>query len=214
MKAKIIAFGLVFVFLFSVTISIAFAFSNEEDRNKVIVFETDFEGYKEGATPPEFTIYYNGRGDRFQVITTDESHSGSKSLQVWGSPGWCSNVHYYFEKPKSGRIGYEVWVKANPKEEEWVSFVNPEGATWTRGWCGCGFDEKGYIKCLGGFKKIHSEDRWYKVRAEMNVETGACWVWLDDQLVTKGVTPEEEGVENSSAYTGIRGVIFGGLFWA
>jgi PKD repeat protein len=174
-----------------------------------IMFETDFEGYSEGTTPPEFTIYYNGKGNEYQVVTTVESHSRSKSFQVWGVPGWCANVHYYFEKTRNGRIGYEVLVKANPKEEGWIAFVNPEGATWTWSWCSCSFDKGGFIKCPGGFKKIHSEDRWYKVRAEMDVKTGACWMWLDDQLVTNGVTPCEEGVDNPSAYTGIRGVVFG-----
>ncbi|MEA2045939.1 MAG: hypothetical protein U9N48_05380, partial [Euryarchaeota archaeon] len=98
-------------------------------------------------------------------------------------------------------------------EEGWVQFVNPEGGPWSWGWGGVGFNSEGYIKAPGGFRKAHVEDRWYKVRAELDVETGACWVWLDDELVTDGVTPYEDDVENPDAYKGIRGVILGDGSW-
>jgi hypothetical protein len=124
------------------------------------IFKTDFENYNIGTTPSEFYIYYNGCGNNYQVITTDESLSGSKSFQVWGCPSWCSNVHYYFTKPETGRIGYQVWVKANPKEEAVVQFVNPEGATWSWGWGGIVFNQDGYITAPGGFKRQHELDKW------------------------------------------------------
>jgi hypothetical protein len=53
----------------------------------------------------------------------------------------------------------------------------------------------------------------YKVRAELDVESGACWIWLDDELVTDGRTPAEEGIANPDAYKGIRGVTFVDCSW-
>jgi hypothetical protein len=175
------------------------------------VFQTDFENYEVGVLPPEFRVQYSGKG--LNYVTTDGAHSGSKSLQVWGNPGWCGNIVYDFEKPECGRIGYEVWLKANPKEEGWVQFVNPEGAQWSWGWGGVQFNQEGYIGAEGGYTKAHTEDKWYKVRAEMDVETGATWIWLDDELVTDGITPAMAGRENPDAYKGIRGVIFGDCSW-
>jgi len=188
---------------------------NLEIGNRVSgdIFETDFESYTTGTTPTELYIYYNGAGNSYQVISEDVSHSGSKSFQVWGRPSWCSNVHYYFTKPESGRIGYQVWVKANPKEEGGVQFVNPEGATWSWGWGGISFNQDGYITAPGGFKRLHNVDKWYQVRAEMDVESGACWIWLDDELVTDGITPAEDGIVNPDAYKGVRGVIFLDCSW-
>ena len=175
------------------------------------IFNTDFEGYTSGTLPPDFTIKYNGKGNGYQIVTADQSHSGLKSLQFWGRYGYCTNVHYYFNKPESGRIGYEVWVKANPKEEGFVQFVNPDGGDW--GWGGVVFDQDGYITAPGGYKKAHTEDKWYKVKAEMDVTTGACWVWLDDELVTNGITPAQDGKANPDAFNGIRGVNFGDCSW-
>ena len=183
------------------------------EYNPYYEYKTDFEEYTAGTTPPELYIYYNGKGNSYQMITTDAAKSGSKSFQVWGKPSWCSNVHYYFSKPNCGRIGYQVWVKANPREEGGVQFVNPEGATWSWGWGGVTFNQEGYITAPGGFKRLHELNRWYKVRAEMDVESGACWIWLDDELVTDGITPAEEGIANPDAYKGVRGVIFLDCSW-
>jgi hypothetical protein len=47
----------------------------------------------------------------------------------------------------------------------------------------------------------------------MDVETGATWIWLDDELVADGITPANAGRENPDAYKGIRGVIFGDCSW-
>jgi hypothetical protein len=176
-------------------------------------YETDFEKYDVGKLPPEFNVYYNGKGSEYQIVTSDQHYSDLKSLQVWGRPNWCSNVHYYFVKPQKGIIGYEVRVRANPKEEGFVQFVNPEGGPWTWGWCGVGFDQDGYITAPGGFKRICFDDKWYKVKAEMDVETGACWIWLDDELITDGITPVADGKVNPEAYKGIRGVLFGDCSW-
>ncbi|MCJ7442951.1 MAG: hypothetical protein MUO26_00205 [Methanotrichaceae archaeon] len=187
------------------------------DSNKNVIFKTNFEDYAKSTTPKEFSIQYNGKGDNYQVITTDESHSGLKSLQLWGTPGWSSNVYYYFNKPETGRIGFEVMAKANPNEEGWIQFINPEGSEWGWGWGGVLFDSDGYIKApatsSNPYKKIQSEDKWYKVRSEMDVKTGACWVWIDDELVVNGVTPAEAGRENPDAYKGIRCVAFGDNSW-
>lgn len=174
---------------------------------------SDFEENDINTLPMDFKIYYSGKGTTYQIVTADQAHSGSKSLQVWGTNGYCANVHYYFDKPDSGRIGYDVWVKANPKEEGVVQFVNPEGGPWTWGWGGIAFNQDGNITAPGGYKKLHTEDKWYKVKAEMDVITGACWVWLDDELVTNGITPAQDGVANPDAFKGIRGITLVDCSW-
>jgi hypothetical protein len=174
-----------------------------------VLFETDFEGYEVGTLPPELSIKYNGKGTEYQVVTTDEAYSGTKSFQAWGKPNWGASIFYYFTKPEHGKVGYEIMVKANPMEEGQVQLNNPDAGAWTWGWAQLGFDKDGYIVSEGGFKRAHTEDRWYKVKAEMDIDTGACWIWLDDELIVDGLTPQEAEVQNPDAYKGIRAFAFG-----
>jgi hypothetical protein len=208
MFARRVLFLIIIIVLYNLIgmISIAYGTVN-------IIYKTDFENYSIGSFPSEFKLFYDGAGRDYQGITSDESYSGSKSLQVWGTYNWCANVHYYFTKPKSGRIGYEVMVRANPKEEGFVQFVNPEAEAWTWGWGGVVFDQNGYITAPGGYKRLQDYDKWYKIRAEMDVATGACWIWLDDELITNGIAPAEDGRENPEAYKGIRGITMGDCSW-
>ena len=184
-----------------------------------VIYSTDFENYSVGTLPPGFEIKYNGKGTQYQKVTTDASHSGSKSLQAWGASGWGANIDYYFTMPESGRIGYEVYIKANPKEEGSTQFMNPEGATWGWGWAGIGFDENGNINApASSTANSYNEsqpvgDQWYKVKSEMDVITGAIWIWLNDVLVVDGKTPAELGKENPDAYKGIRAITFNDASW-
>jgi PKD repeat protein len=187
-----------------------------------IIYRTDFERYNVSTLPPGFEIKYNGMGDQYQGITSNESHSGTKSLQMWGAPGRGANIDYYFNMPQSGRIGFEVYLKANPKEEGSAQFFNPEGAPWGWGWAGIGFDENGNINIPASFasnlsnsSKMYqpSGEQWYHVKSEMDVVTGATWIWVNGILYVDGKTPSELGRENPDAYKGIRAITFNDASW-
>jgi PKD repeat protein len=184
-----------------------------------IIYRTDFEKYNVSTLPPGFGIKYNGKGDQYQAITSDAAHSGTKSLQVWGAPHWGANIDYYFNMPESGRIGFEVYLKANSKDEGSAQFMNPEGAAWGWGWAGIGFDENGNISIPASstsksFKMLQPPgDQWYKVRSEMDVVTGATWIWVNNILYVDGETPSEMGKVNPDAYKGIRAITFNDASW-
>ncbi len=214
--------------LFSVTSSVVSAMPDDSSKNNLsakakstatTIFETDFENSGVGTTPPEFYIKYNGRGDQYQVVTSDAAHSGIKSIQAWGQPNWGANIYYPIANmPEKGRIGFEVWVKANPKDEGWAQFVSTTGSTWGWGWGGVSFDSEGYINAPATapsiFRILQSAgDKWCKVRSEMDVETGACWVWIDDNLVVNGVTPAEVGRDSPDAFKTIDVVGIGDSSW-
>ncbi|OPY53985.1 MAG: PKD domain protein [Methanosaeta sp. PtaU1.Bin112] len=184
-----------------------------------IIYRTDFEKYSVGTLPPGFVIKYNGKGDQYQAITSDAAHSGTKSLQAWGAPNWGANIDYYFNMPESGRIGFDVYLRANSKDEGSAQFFNPEGATWGWGWAGIGFDENGNISIpasstSNSYKMLQPPgDQWYQVRSEMDVATGATWIWVNDILFVDGKTPSEMGYVNPEAYKGIRAITFNDASW-
>lgn len=213
--------------LFSVTASLVSASQNESLKANLsavvaaadtTIFETDFEDYDIGTIPPGFYVQYSGQGYQYQVITTDAARSGSKSIQAWGSPGWGANIYYPVEKPEKGRIGFEVWVKANPKEEGWAQFVSTTGSYWGWGWAGVGFDSEGNINAPATAPNVYKNpqpdaDNWYNVRSEVDVETGACWAWIDDELVVNGVTPADAGRDTPDAYQTIDVMGIGDSSW-
>jgi len=184
-----------------------------------IIYRTDFEKYNVSTLPPGFGIEFNGKGDQYQAITSDAAHSGTKSLQAWGAPHWGANIDYYFNMPESGRIGFEVYLKANSKDEGSAQFLNPEGATWGWGWAGIGFDENGNISIpasstSNSYKMLQPPgDQWYQVRSEMDVVTGATWIWVNNILYVDGETPSEMGKVNPDAYKGIRAITFNDASW-
>lgn len=196
---------------------------NADIKKYTALYSTDFEEYDVDTLPPGFTIKYDGMGRQYQKVTSDAAYSGSKSFQVWGAPGWGANINYYFTKPESGRIGYELYVKANPEEEGWTQYINPDPAAyeWGWGWGGILFDENGYMRTTQTSTQYpeyaevqHSGDQWYKVKSEMDVTTGKTWIWLNDNLVANGITPFDSGtVINPDSYKGINGVQFGDCSW-
>ncbi len=138
-----------------------------------------------------------------------------------GAPGYGANINYYFTKPESGRIGYEVYVKANPREEGWTQYINPDPNAYLWGWGGILFGEDGYMRTTQtstqypDYAEIQpAGDQWYKVKSEMDVVTGETWIWLNDNLVANGITPFDTGtVINPDSYKGINGVQFGDCSW-
>lgn len=186
---------------------------------QTILYSTDFENYDVGTLPPELKILYSGKGTQYQIVTSDASNSGTQSLQAWGRYNWGASVIYPLTQPESGRIGYEVYIKANPTEEASAQYLNTDATTWGWGWAGVGFGRDGYIRAPAtstptGYQKLQPDgDQWYKVKSEMDVVTGETWIWLDDELVVDGKTPAEMGKTSPDAYKGINAITFTDSSW-
>jgi hypothetical protein len=181
-------------------------------NHKKIIYRANFENYNEGDIPSEFIIFETGKGSKYQAITSSDKNTGFKSLQVWGSLGKPAEIHYYFNMPKSGKVGYEVSIKPSLNRKVLVQLVNPESpksnpSTW--GLAGVFFTGNGYITAPGNFEKYICYKKWHKIKAEMDTETGTYCLWLDDKLITDEITPEKIGNENPGGYMDVSGIVLG-----
>jgi hypothetical protein len=70
-----------------------------------VVFFDDFETTPVGTLPANWQIIYGGRVGE-QRVTQDVAHSGVRSLQLWGWPGWSALVVRNFAST-SPLLGYE-----------------------------------------------------------------------------------------------------------
>jgi len=73
------------------------------------LFFDDFESSSVGTLPAGWRIVYNGRGTSWQMVTDAVAASGTKSLHLWGVPGWSAVVQRQFASD-SPLIGYRFEI--------------------------------------------------------------------------------------------------------
>jgi hypothetical protein len=105
-------------------------FSSSFAQSPEVILDTSFEEYSVGTLPSGFRIKYNGKGNSYQVVTDKKSYSGEKSFQVWGTYGWCANIHYDFDVFKHKYV-----------EVQWKMFTTDDNNGWNNIGTPCDIDK-------------------------------------------------------------------------
>ena len=159
--------------------------------SETTIFQDDFEGYAVGTFPSSggWQLIYNGTGNQYQVITSDFSVSGAKSLQMVGRYTWSAVVEKDFSS-SSNLIGYEACLMATPGAWPSVAFCNRDIQQWGRNYGSVSVDA--IDGCIyGGTQNLQpcTANTWYKIRVVMDRNARTFNVWIDGQL--KGINIPE-----------------------
>ena len=74
-----------------------------------LLFSDDFENYKVGSFPSQWTLVFNGMGNQYQQVISDSLNSSNKCFQLQGERNWAADAVRYFQS-SSDIIGFEVSV--------------------------------------------------------------------------------------------------------
>ena len=158
-----------------------------------VVFFDDFETTPVGTLPANWQIIYGGRAGE-QKVTQDVAHSGVRSLQLWGWPGWSALVIRNFAST-SPLLGYEFAIRVAERN---VSAANAEHPGF---YCHRCENYWGTYYALTQFNHASLEVRseteipigtwqpgtWYRVRALLDRTLRTYGVWLDGEPVAAGL---------------------------
>jgi hypothetical protein len=158
--------------------------------NETVIFQDNFESYSVGTFPSSggWQLIYNGAGTQYQVITSDQAASGTKSLQMEGESGWSAVVAKDFSS-SSNLIGFEAYLMGTPGAWPSVGFGNETIQPWGRIYGAVGVDTiDGYI--VAGPQNLEpcTANTWYKIREVMDRNAGTFDVWINDQLEGTNIT--------------------------
>jgi hypothetical protein len=178
----------------SIVLSMFAVFTPKAVASENVILQDDFESYAVGTFPSAggWQIVYNGLGDQYQVISTDYSHSPSKSLQLVGSYGWSVVAKKDFSS-SSKIIGYEGYMMAagsgsNAQSDfGTIGFYNGPIVQWGRYYARVSF-QNGYLWASssdGSPVKLttFTPYTWYKIRVVLDKSNAEYNVWIDDVLV-------------------------------
>jgi len=161
------------------------------EADETLIFQDDFENYNVGDFPSTggWELVFNGRGDRYQIVTDAISFSGSKSFQLWGYPNWAAVVQKKFDATSSV-IGYEFAIlieavgSGGPGRDEHPGFFNREAHVWGKYYATVMFnhdDMKIYTQdrtLLGGW----NPGEWYHIKVILNKSINKYDVWINGEL--------------------------------
>lgn len=169
---------------------------------ETVIFEDDFEAYSVGSFPSAggWELVWNGKGTQYQFVTDAISYSPSRSLQLWGQPGWSANVQRKFSS-NAETIGFEAYVRAESNTGTgWkvasVCFWKLESEVpWGKRFADIAFGPDGelYTRPVKGSSSFvplgltYEADTWYKVRVVIDRTVETYDVWIDDALVAEDV---------------------------
>ena len=193
---KSLVLALVGILLLS-TLTLFTPKSSAQASNETTLFSDNFESYVVGTFPSSggWQLVYNGAGNQYQVVTSDYSASGSKSLQLMGSYGWSAVVKKDFSSTSS-LIGFEVSMMVPQTEDGGcVAFYNANIEAWGRYYGIIGFGGDGYIWAsiqdnprLNVRLQPYNPGTWYRVRVVVDKSAWTYDVWINDVLVGQDLT--------------------------
>jgi len=159
------------------------------------IFDDGFESYAVGTFPSSggWELVWNGQGNNFQIVVDSKSFSGTKSSQLWGSPGWSAVAQKKFSTT-SQKIGYEFAIlidsigSGGPGRIEHPGFFNREAYVWGRYYATVNFnhdDLKIYDDALGEVLGTWEPGTWYYVKVVLDRGVNKYDVWINGEM--KGV---------------------------
>ncbi|KLO24248.1 hypothetical protein X275_00760 [Marinitoga sp. 1197] len=201
-----------------------------------IILNEDFENIDLGKIPKEFSVLYSGRS---YGVVQDENidASGNKFLKVWGQPGWCCGIVFYFDIFKYQKIELNYKVYASNKEHiGWIAFINPD-VSW--GWIcgGANIWDNGNIRFVTDKNeeikvKVYNINSWNDVKTIFfpNEKYGKVYInntliyeyWINDDGYSSKIKvylPDNKTIEytampkseyrDPNAYKGLKGIRIG-----
>lgn len=199
---KLIVVWMVFLMLFCIWFLNVIPVVAQQESD---IFYDNFDGYQSGSFPSAggWLIAFNGRGDRYQVVTETYRYSGSKSFQLWGQTGWSAVVERRFSST-ARYIGYEFFILIESRGSGHVDhpgFFNKDAATWGAYYATVLFDHSdGKIKAEDG-TILGSWDpgTWYRVKVILDRETNKYSVYINNELVGENFRTTRTDTNNINA---------------
>ena len=192
MERIILAVAVVGVILVAILSGCSGVFQFAAEKKEIILDE-DFEGTPDGQLPSGFQELYNGRW--YGVVSGEvPAASGEKVLKVWGQPGWCCNLVYYFDvfKYDELELSYKVYVYTDKRINTWVNFVNPN-VSWGWGFGGLNVNDNGTVwfwvpdSQTGKYTikkvKVYKLNQWNQVRIIFYPKKRYIKNYVNDYLV-------------------------------
>jgi len=183
----------VLVLVFSLAVSASSELGDVVSSDKLL-FSDDFENYKVGSFPSQWTLVFNGMGNQYQQVITDPLNSSNKCFQLQGERNWAADAVRYFQS-SSDIIGFEVsiLVTANTGafgDDVKVGFwkqVNWGQAKWTDG---VAFTDNGTIVArdfveaegTGTILQTYVPEQWYNIKFVLDRPNGVFSVFVDGVL--------------------------------
>jgi len=162
----------------------------------------DFESYAVNTFPSSggWILKYNGAGNSYQVITSSQHVSGTKSMQMKGSPGWSATMYRTISSTPSN-VYFEGMCKAigSTGTVATIGFWNLDEGTWGTRYAIVAFSD-GNIHCQVGQSQqtiqTYNSDQWYKVKLKFDVPNATITVWINDQIAVQALN----GTLSSAGY--------------
>ena len=180
------------------------------DTTVTYLIKDDFESYTAGTFPLSggWILKYNGAGSSYQVVTDTMYHSGNKSMQLKGQPGWSAKMYSTLSSTPD-LIYFESWVKSPTNlgiydDRGDIRFENPNEGTWGTRYAGVKFDNlNGNIVCYIGNNdstvEAYNTDQWYKFKLKFDVTNQSIDFWINDILKVQNLN----GTLSSAGYTSL-----------
>jgi hypothetical protein len=172
------------IMVISIVLSMFTVLVPKVSASENMIFQDGYESYPAETFPSSgvWQLVYNGAGNQYQVITTDHSRSGSKSLQMMGQYSWSAVVVKDFSS-SSNLIGFEAYLMGTPGSGPSVGFGNEAIQPWGRMYGGVCVDTvAGYIRTASQNLQACVANTWYKIHTLMDRNARTFNVWIDDQL--------------------------------
>lgn len=184
--------------------------SVEKDKNtnydcslipsQTVFFTEGFESYESGKHPFDWGMPYSGPGTGYQVVSDNFAHAGNKSIHMMGD-----NFAYAVLRRSMSNIANvincEAWVYANTDNNNSTGSAGLFGlanislnneVNWRYG--NALVELNSYDKviyCIIGNNRVSvttfNPKQWNKIRFKFDTQASTISVWLNDQLIIKGV---------------------------
>lgn len=185
---------------------------------RVTRYKQNFEKCKLGMMPPKFLIIDRGMGCKYQkVVDTYRGYGSFKALQLCSAINAPVNIHYYFEPPKRGTIGFEIYVKPSQNYVGYVHFIDADNYSSTKDWGLVKLYYNRFEGLVNKAKYLKAPSQWHKITVEMSVETGLFRIWYAERKPDEFLSESKfEYINNGDAikndpdvFTRVNGVEFG-----
>ena len=174
----------------------------------LLPFYDNFEDYTVGSAPssPWTTLWYAAK------VIDVTSHSGSKSLRVWGAPSGCRSAVIDLGTDYPDQLSYQAWVKLNDLGRAvFIGFFDQIGGMAPQFNCVYFGNGNVYFKSADSNNSInillyegYSLSTWHKVRVDLDFQKLKGFVYLDNQLIAEDIPISPRNVVYNSTNTFMR----------